>query len=203
MEGTDGRVGAVAAGPDRALLRQVVVLAHAVPGAELRLHAQGGEVLVVSRHPAADITPCQLRHALLSSATTQQTECFSALADVHLGGSLRDVGGGFCHEATRGGPQRWFATCLHPHDVARIAAGIDHGLPKRAIECGVIADVEVGATAVRVRPSSARYEAELERVARALYSACLVEELYRQAFGATSFDVEPADGERSADPHQR
>jgi hypothetical protein len=200
MEGTDGRVGGVTAGPDRALLRQLVVLAHAVPGAELRLHAQGGEVLAVGRHPAADLTPCQVRHALLSSASSGHPDCFSALADVHVGGSLRDVGGGFCHQSTRGGPQRWFATCLHPEDVARIAGGIDHGLPKRAIECGVIADVEVGATAVRVRPSSARFEPELERIARALYSACLVEELYRQAFGEEPPAADAADDERSADP---
>jgi hypothetical protein len=39
---------------------------------------------------------------------------------------------------------------------------------------------------VRVRPSSARFAPDLERVARALYAACLVEELYRQAFGVAS-----------------
>jgi hypothetical protein len=199
MEGADGQVGGVATGPERALLRQLVVLAHAVPGAELRLHAESGEVLTVGRHPSADLTPCQLRRALLSSGTTEGPACFAALVDLRLGGSLSDVGGGFCHQTTRVGPQRWFATCLLPEDVARIAASIDHGLPRRAIECAVIADVEVGATAVRVRPSSGRFEGDLERVARALYAACLVEELYRQAFGTASPQATTVDDERSAE----
>ncbi|MCD9623993.1 hypothetical protein [Rhabdothermincola salaria] len=172
-------------GAERALLRQTVVLAHAVPGAELRMQT-GDRDLVVSRHPSADVTPCQARAALLAAAVPGNVDCFDLVAGVELGGSLRDLGGGLYWSSSGPAPERWFATCLPPDDVAGLAARNQFGLPGEAITCAVLVDAEVAVSAVRLRVGLAGYEDRLDEVARWLFGEVLVEELWREALGASS-----------------
>lgn len=170
-------------GPDRALLRQVVALAHAVPGAELRLVTGHGGVVTVGRHPSHDLTPCQARAALLAAAVPDGPDCFRAVVDVEVAGSVRDAGGGLLALDGGDGEVRWFATCLHPNDVVHVALR-DHGVPADAIEAGVMPDTELGVAVVRVGVANWLYGSELDRVAHELFAACLVEELSREALGA-------------------
>lgn len=183
-EGSAGRRPG-AKGSERALLRQTVVLAHAVPGAELRMQT-GGRELVVSRHPSADVTPCQARAALLAAAVPGNPDCFSLVTGLELGGSLRELGGGLYWSSSGPAPERWFATCLPPDDVAAIASGNSFGLPVDAIGCAVLADPEVAVSAVRLRVGAPGGEDHLDDVARWLLGEVLVTELLREALGAPS-----------------
>jgi hypothetical protein len=173
-------------GTGRALLRQTIVLAHVADGAELRMRTGAGTELVVSRHPAADLTPCQVRAALLAAALPGNVDCFALVEQLELGGSLTDLGGGVFFSSRGPAPERWFATCLPPDDVAAMAAANDLGLPADAVTCAVLADPEVAVSAVRIRAGAPGHEDRLDDAARWLHGACVVEELLREALGAPS-----------------
>jgi hypothetical protein len=195
MLNISGRDDAARWGPDRALLRQVVALAHAVPGAELRLRTAHGAVVSVGRHPSHDLTPCQARAALLVATDPEAPDCYRSVVDAELAGSVHDTGGGLL--ALDGGDRevRWFATCLHPNDVVHVALA-DRGVPGDAIEAAVTPDAQLGAAVVRVSVENWLYGNELDRVARELLAACMVEELCRQALGAVAPAPLPEDRRR-------
>ena len=172
-------------GAERALLRRTVVLAHAVPGTELRMQT-GDRDLVVARHPSADVTPCQARAALLAAAVPGNVDCFELVTGLELGGSLRDLGGGLYWSSSGPAPERWFATCLPPDDVAALARRNHFGLPAEAITCAVLVDPEVAVSAVRLRAGLDEHGDRLDEVARWLFGEVLVEELWREALGAPS-----------------
>ncbi|UDY34692.1 hypothetical protein [Dermatobacter hominis] len=170
----------------RSVLREAIVLAHTVPGAELRLVTDRGE-LVVGRHPTHDLSPCELRQALLAGAAPGGADCFRAVRRVELGGSLRDLGGGMYELwPSDGSPaQRWFATTLHPRDIVELVKACDLDVADDAMDAGVATDAPLGISAVKVSPSLPEHRDRLDEVARWFLERCVVEELVQRVEAET------------------
>ena len=157
------------------------MLTHTVPGAELRLVTDRGE-LVIGRDPAHDLSPCELRQALLAGGPTGGPDCFRAVRRVELGGSLRDIGGGMYERwPSDGSPaQRWFATTLHPRSIVELVETCDLDVADDAMDAGVATDPPLGISAVKVSPSQPEHRDRLDEVARWFLDRCVVEELLQR-----------------------
>jgi hypothetical protein len=163
------------------VLREAIVLTHVVPGAELRLATDRGE-LVVGRRPSDDLSPCELRQAFLAGAAPGGPDCFRTVRAVGLGGSLRDLGGGMYELWPSDGspPQRWFATTLHPRDIVDLVETCDLDVADDAMNAGVATDAPLGISAVKVSPSEPEHRDRLDEVARWFLERCVVEELVQR-----------------------
>ncbi|MCU0260133.1 MAG: hypothetical protein MUE78_03855 [Ilumatobacteraceae bacterium] len=156
-------------------LRLAVVLAHPVEGASVELECWDGQRLVVSAHPAADLTVCQLRQVVLASARPDQPDWTRIVAAVSVGGALVDLGAGVYRRRERGLEQRWFVADLVPDGVAAVLREIDPG--HHAVEARVVADLDLGAAAVCIQTTDRSASGSLDRVALDAATACLVAEL--------------------------
>src|SRR5688572_26869680 len=105
-------------------LRGLTDLAHAVPGATLRLHcAAGAELLVSSACLGADLDACQLRATLLQSSAAGRLA--AGVDRAEFVGGLRPLGMGM-YERTSPVGERWFVSALAPSlIVAAIEATIE------------------------------------------------------------------------------
>lgn len=96
------------------VLRLAAALAHMVPDAELRLDHDDGASIRVGHASHDDLTPCQLRQAVMADGG----ELAATLSSLDLRGSLMPSGGGlFTRFDHRSRLQCWFATTLCPTDV--------------------------------------------------------------------------------------
>ncbi len=163
--------------PDPARLREAVVLAHTVDGAELVMTTLNGQVLTVGRRPGDDLTPCDLRQALVASCTPGGPDCFRWVTAVEVVGTLLDLGGGLYESRPGGAVERWFATSLCPEDVEAVVEACDLAVPDEAIGVSLVADEAVAASAIRVRASTVEGARLLDAVSRWLAGRCMVEEL--------------------------
>lgn len=154
-------------------LREAACLAHTIPGVTLRLRAEPGRSLLVSRHClGADLDPCRFRTAMLSGAG-EHLACTITGIDlvagiVHLGSGL------YGRNGIR--PERWFATSLS-HD--RIVQVLDE-CPVPAgdaelLDVVIKPDAELGLCVVRV--ASSELGTVLDEVATWTLTRCLVDEL--------------------------
>ncbi len=169
----------------RSVLREAIALVHTVAGAELRLVTERGELLV-GRGPDCELSPCELRQAFLAASAPGAPDCFRAVHDLEIGGSLRDLGGGmYGLWPSDGSPaHRWFATTLHPGDIVELVEGCDLDVPDDAMNAGVATDTPLGVSAVDVSPSKAHFADRLDEVARWFLDRCVVEELVQQVEAA-------------------
>lgn len=175
-----GRRGGVLRSVPRSVLREAISLAHTVPGAELRLLTERGELLV-GRHPEHDLSPCELRQAFLVGTTPNGRDCFRSIREAELGGSLHDLGGGMYETWPADGPvERWFATTLHPKDIVDVVEGCELDVPDDAVNAGVATDAPLGISAVRVTPSELEHQDRVDEVARWFLAQCVVEELIQR-----------------------
>jgi hypothetical protein len=98
-------------------LRLAAALVHGIPGAELGLVRTSGGRVLVGRHPAADLDPCQFRRALVASSFPGGTDLAAHVTVEQLGGSIQHLGGGLY----AGGPgDHWFATVLRSRVTAAL-----------------------------------------------------------------------------------
>lgn len=163
-------------------LRLVASAAHALPGAELRLRSPQGEETLVSRHPAADLTPCAFRHLVVEAWRSHcPGSTFPPLrvVDVVVGGGLEDLGGGVLACRTPcGREQRWIGTTLPWGRVQAVLEGMGGDHTSRAhVEATVAPDVQLDVTLVGLfatRPGGGQV---LDDVALDVAAALFVEEL--------------------------
>ena len=157
-------------------LRLATALCHAVDGAELRLTTDGGERIIVSHHPAADIDPCKLRSVVVASACPRHPDLSQRITDIAIGGALVDCGGGVYSRVVRGAEQRWIASFLH---VDRVAAMLGEVAPGNALDASLKPDGELGVTLLAITAIGERSDshAALEAAAAGAAAACFVEEL--------------------------
>ncbi len=184
---------------DRDQVRLAAAVAHAVIGSELRLRCTAGDVLVVSRHPAADLSPGAFRQ--LVAATTGAGAPIGhgvslRVDEMDVGGSIGRVGGGVLRSRTPSGHEvRWVASTLEWNSVRRLvdAFGEEHEVTD-ALEATVAPDELLGVTLVRLTATTGPAAVEIDRVAAALSGSLLVEELLTGL--RAPLDAGSADGDR-------
>jgi hypothetical protein len=97
------------------VLRLAAALAHVVPDAQLRLDHDDGTTIRVGHTVEDQLTPCQLRQAVLAD---EEEVLAASLSSLELRGSLVPSGGGlFTRWDHCGRLQCWFATTLCPTDL--------------------------------------------------------------------------------------
>ena len=163
-------------------LNEAVALAHNVGGVELAIVTKRRE-LRVGRDVSCDLSPCELRRAVLLNAETTGTVVPPGVRGVRVGGSLHDRGGGLYElGSVDGSAERWFTTELCATDVVAIAErcgtdGVDD------VECRVGSDLQLGITTVRLR-STVGTGPHLDDAARWVLDQCVVEELVQRVRAA-------------------
>jgi hypothetical protein len=133
----------------------------------------------------AQLTPCQLRCALLAGPDPGPGPGLPRLVDaitaVEVGAGLDHLGGGLYGRGNGAvGSERWFVSTLTHDEIARLIAAPPQDLAHE--ECGVTLtpDAELATTTVRVASSATAppaHPARLDEVAFWVLSACLVGEL--------------------------
>lgn len=174
-------------------LRLATVLAHTVPGVLLELTCCHGERIGVGYgNLGSQLTPCQLRGALLAPPELGIPRLADAVVAVEVVAGLDHLGGGLyqrgarpsasteCrpHDGSTG--ERWFASTL-PHEQIGLlmqAAPID--LPHHLCAVRLVPDSELDVTAVRIgaaSDSAVTSPGQLDEVAFWALSVCMVAEL--------------------------
>ncbi|MFK7918190.1 MAG: hypothetical protein AB8G14_08950 [Ilumatobacter sp.] len=159
-------------------LRLAAALGHTVPGTELFLHTDTGERVVVSTHPAGDISPCAFRRVIAASACPNQPDVAQRVAGVTIGGALFDLGGGVFSARCVGVEQRWVASLLDANRVSKLldAVGLD-SVPDDALHARLKPDSGLGVTVLAIGVSDARFHHALDEIAAQVAATCFVEEL--------------------------
>ena len=178
-------------------LRLATALGHAVPGAQLTLHTDRSEHIVVASHPAADVNPCALRRVVIAFGYERCPDHSGKVDDVTIGGALDDLGGGVFRVVRRGIEQRWIATLLAPDVVAELldVVGLDD-VPADAMHGCLKPDSELGVTMLVVTSNDPRYDDVLDEIAQQAAASIFAEELLRAAIGRSASDVRPLDADR-------
>ncbi len=167
-------------------LRLAVALGHGTPGAELRLRAAGGETVIVSSHPAADLDHCALRRVVLDAARPDQPDHGDRITGIEFGGALDDLGGGVFRVAHDGLEQRRIATLLRPERVAGVveAIALDERCEESMHAC-LKPDTDLAVTLVVITADEPGFVTELDEVAARISAAIFVEELWCAAMQLT------------------
>lgn len=159
-------------------LRLATALVHAVPGAELRIRTTNSEQICVSHAPAGDIDPCKLRQIVAASACPNRPDLSQRIAEMTVGGSLIDVGGGIAATRCGGREQRWITSLLPYQKLTELLDDVGHGdVPANAIQASLKPDPELGVTVVGITANDARFDHALDNVAAQVAAACFVAEL--------------------------
>lgn len=155
--------------------RSMTALAHAVPGASLRLEVRDGAVLRVSACPDADLHPCQLRQVLLVEAAHDDIRCTHYIDRIEVEGALRPIGPGLF--GSNLGNLRCFATLLAPGAVEALAAEIDgHDRRADSVQVTIKPDSCLGVSIVLI-DESANDGPLVEEIAAQLAGQCAAGEL--------------------------
>lgn len=163
-------------------LRLAMSLAHTVPGSEMRLRTGGGDDIVVSRHPAADIDPCAMRRVVVACAQPGNPDLSAHIVDIELGGALSDLGGGVFGTRVGACEQRLIATLLPQEVVADLIDVIGSStVPPDAMAARLTPDCALGVTMLAVTSNSPCFDHALDDVAAQAAAACFVAELTRSA----------------------
>lgn len=159
-------------------LRLATALTHTAAGAEMRLSTDHDETVIVSHHPAADIDPCAMRRVVAASSCPGNVDHSERIADIEVGGSLTDFGGGVFGSQLHDGEQRWIASLLVPDVVSRILDEVGSGtVPADAMKATVKPDAGLGVTVFIISSNNATYDHAIDEVAAQAAAACFVEEL--------------------------
>jgi hypothetical protein len=160
-------------------LRLALALAHSLPGGALQLHTTDGAALRAAHGGEGDLTPCELRAALLSRACPLWPSVASRITTVDVGGvAVRDLGGGLYGRAGAGARERWFATLLAPSTVSQILDECPVDFPMQ-LDASLPPDVELGVVVAVLSGDAAVPECEtvLDDAARWASAACFTQEL--------------------------
>ena len=164
-------------------LRLATCLAHSVPGVSLLLHTVHGDRFLVATHRHdAQLTPCELRIALLTPPRFGAPSVADVVARCSVAGGLVDIGGGLYQRSHPcSADERWFVTTLADAEVCALAQSCPLDIPDDAIDVVVRSDRELGAAAVGVT-ASLGFGCGLDEAAFWLNAACIVAELERDLF---------------------
>jgi hypothetical protein len=176
-------------------LRLATALGHAVPGAQLTLHTDRGEQIVVASHPAADVDPCALRRVVIAFGHERCLDHSGKVDQVTIGGALDDLGGGVYRVLRHGIEQRWIATLLEPDVVAELLVGLDDAAAEAMHGC-LKPDCELGVTMLVVTSDDPRAGEVLDEIAQQAAALIFAEELLRAAVGLSEPGARSADAER-------
>jgi len=161
-------------------LRELTCLAHTVGGVTLRLNrsshlADDGELLVSYACLGADLSPCQLRAALIYDDLHSPGRLSGGFATVEVVAGLAPLGGGIYQRAHPGAAtERWFVTTLAADQIeAAISAFPDTGGFRAVIK----PDMELGVNAVCISAEADVPVIELDELTVAVLGAVLVDEL--------------------------
>lgn len=154
-------------------LREAACLAHAAPGATLRLHAGDTHALLISRHClGADFDSCRFRAVMMGRTGVHLAATITGIQ--FLGGLVHQGAGLYAGNGPDGKGSRWFTTTLEPQQLSHLIA-TRPPTTGDGIEIVVKPDTGLGLRAVCV--TSASTSALLDEAAFSVLSACLVEEL--------------------------
>lgn len=160
---------------DAVLLRLAAAMAHAVPEAGLRIQCRDGRVVEIGDHPAADITTCAFRRAVIAASVAGGPRLDAWIAGVDPAGSLLAVGGGLHLVDTSSGPSVWFATPIDPWTVAEVIGAATTADGSSDATVTIRPDLELSATVVGVSvPPGAE---DLVDLAVQAHAICLVAEV--------------------------
>jgi hypothetical protein len=163
-----------------AQLRLALALAHAWPGGSIQLRTLDGSVLRAAHGGAgdADLTPCELRAALLSRACPLWPGVAARLSDIVIDGDgVADLGAGVYGRRGCGGTtQRWFATLLAPSTVQRLLDECPLELPQ-LLDASLRPDVELGVVVTVLSTESADLVHALDDASRWATASCSTQEL--------------------------
>jgi hypothetical protein len=161
-------------------LRLGIALAHALPGGTLELGTDDGHVLRASHvnDDRADLTPCELRAALLSRACPLWPTVAARLVEVTVAGDgLVDLGGGlYGRRCGHGADQRWFATLLAPNTVRRILDECPIEMPD-VLDASLRPDVELGVVVTVLFTDVPAMGELLDEAGRWASASCYTQEL--------------------------
>lgn len=161
-------------------LRLALALAHAWPGGSIQLRTVDGSVLraAYDRTGDADLTPCELRAALLSRACPLWPGVAARLSDIVIDGDgVVDLGAGvYGRHCRSGAAQRWFATLLAPSTVQRLLDECPLELPQ-LLDASLRPDVELGVVVSVLSTESPHLVDALDDASRWASAACFTQEL--------------------------
>lgn len=162
-------------------VRLATGLAHTVPGLALDLRLRSGfDVTVAHQRLDAQLTPCQLRTALLAPRLPGRYHTLDSIAGVAVAGGALHLGGGvYARGHSPLGGERWFATTLSHDAVVAALASDPFELPELSIEVRVLPDPPLGVSVVRARALQPRWFGVLDEVAHWAVTECLVGELHQ------------------------
>lgn len=159
-------------------LRSTVAVAHAMPTARLVLGLRNGGQLEVSRHPSADISPCQLRHVIVAEHVHGELACIRHVDSWQFDGDIVEAGPAVYRSVSHA--EASLATSLDGSTVERLVGQIDVTGLSPDIDLVIKPDSCLGVTVVVVTPSldaGAEAATDLATVIERLAGACLAEEI--------------------------
>jgi hypothetical protein len=174
-----------------AQLRLALALAHNLPGGAIELATAGRPSLRAAHGPpgTADLTPCELRAALLARACPFWPGVAARLSRIAVSGDgVRDLGGDLFARSTVVESQRWFATFLAPTTVQHLLQDCPVDMPV-PVDASLRPDIELGVVVVVLSTPAHRAdvrEADLDEAARWASAACFVQELLHAARAPSS-----------------
>lgn len=169
-------------------IREAACLAHTIPGVALRIPLSSGQHLLVSHVClGADLTPCQLRSALIVGRTHDLRLLTDQITGAEVTSGLLHLGGGLYERGWDGLDERWFTSTMDPALLAEELRACPDCGPFDVI---VKPDSELGVSAVCVRaipgsPAATGDRAALDATAWKALSACIVAELIASLDPAT------------------
>lgn len=159
-------------------VREAACLAHTIPGVTLHVGVASNHTLLVSYLClGADLTPCQLRSALIVGRTHDLRPLTDAIRGAEIASGLIDLGGGLYQRLHDGADERWFTSTLEPHLLAEELRACPDAGP---FEVVIKPDVDLGVSAVRVAAAAGTppHDAgDLDTTAWRVLCACIVAEL--------------------------
>jgi hypothetical protein len=160
-------------------LRLAVALAHSVPGVVLDLRCSNGEhVAVAAGLLGTQLTPCELRCALLAPPEPGLPRLVDAITSVEVAGGVDHLGLGLYARGPAGiGSERWFVTTLSHPRIAELLSQAPADLPHASCAVRLAPDRALGVTAVGVTATAGAGTGALDEVAYWALAACLVDEL--------------------------
>jgi hypothetical protein len=158
-------------------LRLAVAVGHAVHGAELRVHTDAGDTVIVSTHPAASLDHCAMRGLVAASACPAKPDVSEHIVSFELTGAVVDAGGGVYRVVRHGHEQRWIPSLLHPSRLAELLDPLRlDGVTDDDLHATLKPDGQLGVTLV-VLTTAERYVDRLDEAAERSAAAIAVEEL--------------------------
>jgi hypothetical protein len=158
-------------------LRLSIALAHAVPGAALRLRARDGGAFFATDHPAGELTIDELRDTMLAGDLDGHTRLDDVIAEAEIGGSLMPMGAGVYLHEEEPSPTLWGIVPLSPAEIEAALDAVECPQAPASVEVIMRPDPELGATAIRVSSMLDVGEDPLLDVAVHVLGACLAVEV--------------------------